>query len=300
MANKLLDSRSKTNAEVTKILVEEAYSTINNYFDNMETPESSNSSNTNSRLPDNRPPPRKSSRRTGERVDTDWINPFIKAPFQYKEAFLSLRTNISFLSATNDVKKIIVTSSIPGEGKTSIAVNLALTLSSANNSVLLIDADLRKPRVHKLLGITDGTKMGLTNVLRDRDNTGVGCIRHNIDSKGLSVIPCGIIPPNPAEILGSAKLGHLISKLGDAYDFIILDTPPVSVVTDAAVLSQFADGVLFVVRQKYVTFEQARLAKQKLQVVNANILGVVINDFNLKHVDKSDSYYNYYHYGREK
>ena len=302
MANKLdslIESRSKTNAEVTKILVDEAYGKFNNYFDNIENQQTADGINMNSQTPETRNAPRKTGRK-GDRNETDWINPFVKAPFQFREAFLSLRTNISFLSATNDIKKIIVTSSIPGEGKSSVAVNLALSLSSANNSVLLVDADLRKPRVHKLLSIADGTKIGLTNVLRDRDSTGEGCIRHKIDNKGLSVIPCGVIPPNPAEILGSAKLGHLIAKLGEAYDYVIFDTPPVSVVTDAAVLSQFVDGILFVVRQKNVTFEQAKLAKGKLEAVNANILGVVINDFNLKHVDKSDSYYNYYHYGGKK
>jgi capsular exopolysaccharide synthesis family protein len=303
MANKLdtpTVSRSKSNAEVAKILVDEAYGKFNNYFDNVDNQQPTSGAKMNSQNPDKRNHPHKPGKSGNDRIDTDWINPFVKAPFQFREAFLSLRTNIAFLSATNDINKIIVTSSIPGEGKSSVAVNLALSLSSANNSVLLVDADLRKPRVHKLLSIPDGTKMGLTNVLRDKNSTGEGCIRHKIDNKGLSVIPCGVIPPNPAEILGSAKLGHLIAKLGEAYDYVIFDTPPVSVVTDAAVLSQFSDGVLFVVRQKDVTFEQAKLAKGRLEAVNANILGVVINDFNLKHVDKSDSYYNYYHYGGQK
>jgi len=241
---------------------------------------------------------------TGRTLSTknnpEWVDPFAKAPFQFKEAFLSLRTNISFLSATNDVKRLIITSSIPGEGKTSIAVNLSLALSTAGNSVLLVDTDLRKPMIHKLLNIPDGTKFGLTNLLRDKDCLTERCIRHKIDGRGLSIIPCGIIPPNPTELLGSTRLGTIFETLGSIYDYIILDTPPVSIVTDAAVLSKFADGVLFVVRQKKTTFEQARQAKRNLEAVNASILGVVINDFNHKHIDKSDSYYSYYQYGRKK
>jgi len=239
-------------------------------------------------------------KKPGEQNKAIWVDPSANAPFQYKEAFLSLRTNISFLSATNDVKKILITSSIPGEGKTSIAVNLSLALSNAGNTVLLVDTDLRKPMVHKLLNISNGTQFGLTNILRDKDCVTERCIRPRIDRKGLSVIPCGIIPPNPTELLGSARLGAIVEKLGSVYNYIIFDTPPVSVVTDAAVLSKFTDGVMFVVRQKKTTFEQARHAIRNLEAVNANILGVVINDFNYKHIDKSDSYYhNYYHYGRK-
>ena len=285
-----------------KDMLEYVNTEISTYFDNLDVEKyaTGNDMKSNKKTLNNTSSQVNKSKRVTTN-STDWVNPFIKAPFQYKEAFLSLRTNISFLSATSDANKLIVTSSIPGEGKTSIAVNLALALSSAGNTVLLIDADLRKPMVHRLLSIHDGTQFGLTNILRDKESALEGCIRHKVDGKGLSVIPCGIIPPNPTELLGSIKLGSLIEQLGEVYDFIILDTPPVSVVTDAAVLSQYADGILFVVRQKKVTFDQARQAKKNLETVDANILGVVINDFNIKHVDKSDSYYySYYQYGRKK
>jgi capsular exopolysaccharide synthesis family protein len=237
-------------------------------------------------------------RKPVKRHDIDWMKAFVEAPFQYQEAFLSLRTNIKFLSASKECKKIIVTSSIPGEGKTSVSVNLALALSAANNNVILIDADLRKPRIHQYLRLANGTTMGLTNILQDRDTLAKGCLRRNVDRKGLYVIPSGVIPPNPTELLGSPRMEALIKTLGEAYDYVIIDTAPVSLVTDAAVLSQFADGVLFVVRQKMATFDQARQAKKNLETVNANILGVVINDFDLKHIDKSSGYYySYYRYG---
>jgi len=163
---------------------------------------------------------------------------------------------------------------------------------------LLIDADLRRPSIHRYLDLENGLKLGLTNMLQTRNKSAVGCLHPKIDRKGLDVIPCGIIPPNPTELLGSVHMKHLIEGLSNVYDYVLIDTPPVSVVTDAAMLSQHTDGVVLVVRQKNVTFEQARQAKKNLDAVNANILGVVVNDFNAKHVDKSGGYYNYYRYTR--
>jgi len=241
--------------------------------------------------------PRRNVRKLAKKGEVDWMKAFVEAPFQYQEAFLALRTNINFLAANKDLKKIIITSSLPSEGKTSIAVNLSLALSAANHKVVLIDADLRKPLIHKYLRLPNGNKMGVTSILQSRDGSSKGCMHHNIDRKGLSVIPCGVVPPNPTELLSSQRMKMMIEQLGELYDFVIIDTPPVSIVTDAAVLSQYTDGVIFVVKQKDVTFEQARLAKRNLDTVNANILGVVINDFDMKHVDKSNAYYyNYYNY----
>ncbi|MCL2628776.1 MAG: CpsD/CapB family tyrosine-protein kinase [Oscillospiraceae bacterium] len=241
--------------------------------------------------------PRRNVKKLAKKGDIDWMKAFVEAPFQYQEAFLSLRTNLSFLATNKDLKKIVITSTLPSEGKTSIAVNLSLALSAANHKVVLIDADLRKPLIHKYLRLPNGNKMGVTSILQSKDGSSKGCLHHNIDRKGLSVIPCGVIPPNPTEMLSSQRMQMMIKQLGELYDYVIIDTPPVSIVTDAAVLSQFADGVVFVVRQKTATFEQARLAKKNLDAVNANILGVVINDFDMKHVDKSNAYYySYYNY----
>jgi capsular exopolysaccharide synthesis family protein len=281
----------------------DVFDEIGKVFEGLERMESSKDTSMYSQNARNSPARGKKGRRTrrGRRADIDWMKAFVEAPFQYQEAFLSLRTNIKFLSASNECKKIIITSSVPGEGKTSVAVNLALALSAANSTVALVDADLRKPRIHHCLRISGGTTMGLTNILQDKDNLSKGCVRRNVDKKGLSVIPCGVIPPNPTELLGSPRMELLIKALGESYDYVIIDTAPVSIVTDAAVLSQFADGVLFVVRQKDVTFEQARQAKKNLDTINAKILGVVINDFNLKHLDKSGSYYySYYRYGETR
>jgi len=219
------------------------------------------------------------------------------APFKYQEAFNSLRTNLKFISMQKECKKIVVTSSIPDEGKSCVAINLALSLASAGSFVLLIDCDLRKPSLHRYLNIPAGSRSGLTNVLNnlgELDKSNIHFVQ-----KGFYVLTSGVIPPNPVEVLGSPVMGGFIEGLDRLYDYIIMDTAPVSVVTDAAVLSQFADGVLMVVRQKMVTFEQARQAKKNLDAVNANILGVALNDFDMRHIDSESGYYYsyYYNYG---
>ena len=212
-----------------------------------------------------------------------------ETPFQYKEAFSFLRTNIKFLSADSDCKKIVITSAIPDEGKSSVAVNLSLSLSAAKGTVLLIDADLRKPTLHNYLSVKDGNVLGLTNCIGEKRVLN-DCIRKQLFKKNLYFLPCGVIPPNPAELLGSRRMKETLDAVNH-YDYVIMDTPPVTVVSDAAILSQYADGVLLVIRQKKSTFEQVQKAKDSLEKVNAKILGVVINDFNFKHLDEDSSYY---------
>ena len=236
--------------------------------------------------------------KSNKKILNNMIRAFVDAPFQYQEAILSLRTNIKFLSANKDYKKIVVTSAIPGEGKSSVAINVSLALSAARNKVMLIDADLRRPSIHRYLNLENGARFGLTNILQNDKLSNKACLHSKIDRKGLDAIPSGIVPPNPTELLGSMRMKSLMDELANMYDYVIIDTAPVSVVTDAAVLSQFADGVIMVVKQKSVTFEQARQAKRNLNAINANILGVVLNNFNHKHVDKSGGYYSYYRYSQ--
>ena len=214
--------------------------------------------------------------------------------FAYQEAFKSLRTNLQFLSMEKQIKKILITSAIPGENKTSTAINLAVTLADAGNSVLLIDCDLRKPAVHKYLHIDKSSNKGLARALSSRQLKDAIIPCKDI---GIHVIISDMIPPNPAELLGSAKMGALLSALESHYNYIILDTPPVSVVTDAAVLSQFADGVILAVRQNFATVDQIQRAKKNLEAVNANILGAVLTDFNMNTASKSGGYGYGYGYG---
>ncbi|MCL2249476.1 MAG: CpsD/CapB family tyrosine-protein kinase [Oscillospiraceae bacterium] len=237
-------------------------------------------------------------KRSNKRTLGNMIKTFVDAPFQYQEAILSLRTNINFLTTDKNLKTIVITSAIPGEGKSSVSINLSLALSAAKHRVVLIDADLRRPSIHRYLNLENGIKLGLTNILHSGTQAAAGCLHSKIDRKGFDAIPCGIIPPNPTELLSSTRMKQLIDELSNVYDYVLIDTPPVSVVTDAAVLSRYTDGVIMVLRQKNVTYEQARQAKKNLDAVDANILGVVVNDFNIKHVDKSGGYYNYYRYTR--
>lgn len=217
----------------------------------------------------------------------------MNTPFQYQEAFKSLRTNLKFLAIGKSCKKIIMTSAIPGEGKSSVAINLAVSLAEVGSRVLLMDCDLRKPILHQYLKLDKSFYKGLTNIL-----TG-GVLTEsiiNMKSVNLHVIIADAIPPDPTEMLGSERMKSLVEDLEKHYDYIIFDTPPVSVVTDAAVLSQYADGVILVVRQNYATFDEVALAKKNLDAVKANILGAVLNDFNTKSADKESGYYYSYNY----
>lgn len=213
------------------------------------------------------------------------------APFQFVESYKSLRTNLSFASVNSNNKIIIVTSSIPGEGKSTVALNLSITLAASESKVLIIDCDLRKPALHKYLGLSRSKIGGLTNVLSGSKSV-EECIVHFNDI-GISFLSSGPIPPNPAEILGSKKMETLIKELSKKFDYILLDTPPVSVVTDAAVLSNFADGVLFVIRQNYTNYETAQIAKRNLENVEAKVIGCVLNNFKAKKSNKSYDYYSY-------
>lgn len=217
-----------------------------------------------------------------------------KVPFTFIEAYKSLRTNLQFASIDKQYKKIIVTSSVPGEGKSSVAVNLALSLADSGSRVLLIDCDLRKPVVQRYLRLGNVKGYGLTNMLADTQKIKQGIIM--LSDSGLNVIVSGPIPPNPAEMLGSLKMKELIGELENDYDYIIFDTPPVSVVTDAAVLSKWCDGVMLVVKHKSTNIDSVQLAKKNLENVKANILGCVLNEFKAKQSSKPYAYYQYKNY----
>jgi len=219
------------------------------------------------------------------------------APFPYVEAYKSLRTNLKFASVNSDYKRIAVTSAIPGEGKSNVAINLAVSLAQEGNKVLLVDCDLRKPVLHKYLKIKMKNK-GLTTVLSGETTFKESAVFFT--DIGVSVLGAGVIPPNPAEILSSEKMKNFIDDVSQNFDYVLFDTPPVSVVTDAAVLSRYVDGVIMVVRQKHVTIETAKVAIKNLQAVNAPIIGAVLNDFDTKTVGKASGYYYSYEYDYSK
>ncbi len=189
------------------------------------------------------------------------------------EVFRSLRTNLQFVDVAQPAQVIVITSSVAGEGKSSTATNLAIVFSEAGKNVLLIDADLRRPRVSEYMGL-EGS-VGLSNVL-----VGQAPIEDAVQSWGsdhLSVLASGSLPPNPSELLGSSNMATMLRSLRRNYDLILIDAPPLLPVTDAAVAAVQADGVVLVVRHGKTTRNQLGSAAQSLHAVDARILGVVIN-----------------------
>lgn len=221
-----------------------------------------------------------------------------KSPFAYVEAYKTLRTNMNFIFRNNKYKKLIVTSSIPGEGKSSVSINLARVLAENGTRVILIDCDMRKPMLHKYLRAQRFRTRGLSTVL-----SGISSLEDSVATFSdlqFDLMTAGPIPPNPTELLASEEMEHLLDLLAEQYDYVICDTPPVSVVTDAAILSQYNAGIILVVRQKYATFKQAKKAKQNLENVHADILGCVLNQYdvskNVKETKQSSYYYYNYDY----
>lgn len=206
------------------------------------------------------------------------------------EAFRTLRTNIHYSSLDKDIRVIAVTSAGPGEGKSTISSNLAAAVAQSGKKVLLIDSDLRRPSIHKVFGISN--KIGLSNLLIEGLKVGDVALK---SAANLDVLTAGTIPPNPSEILISKKLSSFLEEMKVQYDTIVIDTPPVAVVTDAQILATKADGVLLVVSQSQATIDAVKKAKELLVSVNANILGVVLN----KVEQKSDQMYSYYYYGHD-
>ncbi len=219
------------------------------------------------------------------------------APFAYAEAYKTLRTNLSFASISKQYKKLIITSAIPNEGKSTVAVNLATTLAESDAKVLLIDCDLRNPTLRRLLRVRPKYKEGLTALL-----TGTAALNEcifNYPKMKCDVLLAGTTPPNPVELLSSPQMKDLLDRLSEKYDYIICDTPPVSVVTDAAALSRFCDGVILVVRQKVSTRDQVWVAKRNLDAVQANVIGTILSCYDMSDDTQAiNPYYSgYYHHG---
>lgn len=189
------------------------------------------------------------------------------------EAFRQIRTNLQFVAVGKSVKSLVVSSATPGEGKTTVAINLARTMAESGRSVILVDADLRRPTVATQLGL-EGS-VGLTTVLIGSSQL-PRSIQHwaagNVD-----VLAAGSIPPNPSELLESEAMGAVISQLGGKYDMIIIDSPPVLPVTDATVLTRHTSGFLLVVGSKRVTHHDLVRTMDQLLLVKANVVGMVIN-----------------------
>ena len=224
------------------------------------------------------------------------------APFQFVEAYKSLRTNLEFLSSAGNCKTILITSSVPEEGKTIVAVNLAMTIAASGKRVVLVDCDLRKATFSRYLRIPRN-HAGLTNVITSKDEGALAAALVRVKDSGITVLAAGTIPPNPTELLSAPMTEKIFASLQKAFDYVIVDTPPVSLVTDAAVLCRMADGVLLVVRPGVATIQSAQLSKKNLEAVNAHILGVVMNGYNGTQSGRRDGYsyaYSYSYYDEDK
>jgi capsular exopolysaccharide synthesis family protein len=187
-------------------------------------------------------------------------------------------------------KKILVTSSGPREGKSSIISNLAVSMVNAGESVLLIDADMRNPTQHKIFELNNGE--GLSSALiQDQDYQK---FLKETSVPGLMVLTGGPIPPNPAELLGSKRMKRLIEEASERFDIVLIDSPPIIAVTDAAILAQEVDGVILVLSSGEVNRDYALRAKEQLDKVGAKILGAVLNKVDM---DSNEYYYYYQYYG---
>lgn len=203
------------------------------------------------------------------------------------EQFRTIRTNIDFSMPDKDLKTLLFTSSTPGEGKSTSASNVAIVFAQAGKSVLLIDADMRKPTMHHTFRVIN--TMGLSNLLT-RKSTRQDVVMHTVIDR-LDLITSGPIPPNPAELIGSKTMNALIKELIDLYDIVIFDAPPLLSVTDAQILSNKCDGTILVVNSGTTEKVNVLKAKEHLVAAKANIIGTLLNNFVLK---KDHYYYEYY------
>jgi capsular exopolysaccharide synthesis family protein len=209
-------------------------------------------------------------------------------PAAFSEAMRGIRTSVIFSSAAEGSRTVMVTSTAPSEGKTVVSTNLADALAQAEQRTLVIDGDMRRPRVHEVFAFAQ--EPGLSNVL-------VGAVQidkaiRKTDNPFLSVLPAGHIPPNPAELLGSSKYRKLLEDLGKDYDWIVVDAPPVMAVTDAAVISNGVGGVVFVVGSEMTPRRSAQTAIEQLSAARARIIGAVLNRVN---VERHSYYYAHYY-----
>lgn len=221
------------------------------------------------------------------------IQPALK--FRIEEAYKTIRANIMFSVMKKGCKIIVVSSSTPNEGKTTTTVNLAVSISQTDQRVLLIDGDLRKPKIHHYFSLPNSP--GLTNYLGDtisgKGNADIYSVLHQTEYENLSVLCSGSIPPNPAELLGSEIMAEFLQRVSRDFDYIIIDTPPINVVSDALPLIRESDGIVLVVRSNHSTHPELQKALSALEFIDAKILGFVVNFVE----SKASKYYGKSSYG---
>lgn len=194
------------------------------------------------------------------------------------EAYRTLRTNIQFSSLDKPLRTLLMTSTAADEGKSTTLANLAITMAQAEQRIILVDCDLRRPTLHTLFELSN--EQGLTNVILDQSDATLPLQETPVS--GLSLLSSGPLPPRPADLLGSKRMEAVIERIQNDADIVLFDTPPVTAVTDAAVLATRLDGVLLVLKAGKTRRDRAREARRLLEKVKANIIGVVLNNARLE------------------
>lgn len=199
------------------------------------------------------------------------------------EQYRNIRTNIEFTTVDKNIRSLMVTSANPNEGKSTTTANLAVVFSKQGKKVLLIDAEMRKPTIHKIFQIDNF--IGLTSALTHNEHL-EECIQKTV-VENLYILPSGPVPPNPAELLGSKSMHELLDRTYSMYDIVILDLPPMLAVTDARIMANQCDASIFVIRSEVTKKSDAIKAAGSLKTANSKLLGVVLNDC----VQKGLNYY---------
>lgn len=218
------------------------------------------------------------------------------SPFVVQEAYRTLRTNVTFSLPGSDCKCIGITSANRGEGKSTVAVNLSLSLAQLDKKVVLVDCDMRLPTIITKLGIK--VQEGLSDYLTGKI-TKVPVVR--VESRGIDIIPSGTIPPDSTTLIDSRDMRDLVQVFKEEYDYVIFDFPPVNIVSDAVLLSELIDGYLLVVRNEYSEFSKINELLRQLRFANAKVIGFVYNGKgeNKKYYRKSKYYYKNYRYYKD-
>jgi succinoglycan biosynthesis transport protein ExoP len=232
-------------------------------------------------------PGRRRASRDGPDGPTVELLPHRRPRLAASEAYRGVRTAL-LLSKAGGVRTLVITSSTAREGKTSTTANLATVLGQLGRRVLVVDTDLRRPRIHEVFGISN--RQGLVSVLAQGVDPGSLIVQTEVPN--VSVIPAGATPPNPSELLSSSMMEHFATHVASSYDYVLYDTPPVAAVTDAVILGAMADGVVYTVAAGSVTRESALSGLERLQMSSIPVLGAVINRF----VAESNRYDAYYYY----
>jgi capsular exopolysaccharide synthesis family protein len=212
---------------------------------------------------------------------------------KHAEQIRTLRTNLEFMQAGGGIKVVLITSSVSGEGKSFLTANLGAALAALDKRVVVLGFDLRKPGLHKIFGMDNGE--GLSNYLVGQ--TGLSQVIRATEVENMDIITCGHVPPNPQELLQGAALPHLFEELKSQYDYIIIDTPPAGLVSDAIILDRHADVTVYVIRQNYTPKDRIKYINDLYETKKLKNFGIVVNGIK---EEKWHGYYHYYSYGSYK